>query len=136
MSRGAAWRRARGRARGSGAARIRAGGTHRRVAGCGRLDRAGQASPAQERYSMRDAGVKIGIIGDGVVGGALRAWFESQRADVPFVRPAEGLRDRAVIDRADVVFSLRADAVRGGARVRLQLPARGDGVDLRQQALS
>ena len=53
---------------------------------------------------MRDAGVKIGIIGDGVVGGALRAWFESRRADVRSYDPPKGLRDRAVIDRADVVF--------------------------------
>lgn len=53
---------------------------------------------------MRDAGVRIGIIGDGVVGGALRAWFESQRADVRSYDPPKELRDRAGIDLADVVF--------------------------------
>lgn len=53
---------------------------------------------------MRDAGVKIGIIGDGVVGGALRAWFESQGTDVRSYDPPKGLSDRTSIDRADVVF--------------------------------
>jgi UDPglucose 6-dehydrogenase len=53
---------------------------------------------------MQDAGVKIGIIGDGVVGGALRAWFESQGADVRPYDPRKGLRDRTGIDAADVVF--------------------------------
>jgi UDPglucose 6-dehydrogenase len=53
---------------------------------------------------MQDAGTRIGIIGDGVVGGALRAWFESQAADVHAYDPPKGLRDRAAIDQADVVF--------------------------------
>ena len=65
---------------------------------------------------MQDAGTRIGIIGDGVVGGALRAWFESQGADVHSYDPPKGLRDRAVIDEANVVFvcvPTPYDAVRG-----------------------
>jgi UDPglucose 6-dehydrogenase len=54
--------------------------------------------------AMQDAGVRIGIIGDGVVGGALRAWFESQHAPVHSYDPPKGLRDRRGIDAADVVF--------------------------------
>ena len=51
---------------------------------------------------MQDAGTRIGIIGDGVVGSALRAWFESQQADVRAYDPPKGLRDRSAIDDAEV----------------------------------
>ncbi len=46
----------------------------------------------------------IGIIGDGVVGGALRAWFESQHATVASYDPPKGLTERSSIDSADIVF--------------------------------
>jgi len=65
---------------------------------------------------MQDAGTRIGIIGDGVVGGALRAWFESQHADVRAYDPPKGLRDRSAIDDAEIVFicvPTPYDAVRG-----------------------
>ena len=65
---------------------------------------------------MQDAGTRIGIIGDGIVGGALRAWFESQGADVHAYDPPKGLRDRSVIDDAEIVFicvPTPYDAVRG-----------------------
>jgi UDPglucose 6-dehydrogenase len=54
--------------------------------------------------AMQDAGVRIGIIGDGVVGGALRAWFESRHTPVHSYDPPKGLRDRDGIDAADIVF--------------------------------
>ncbi len=53
---------------------------------------------------MQDAGARIGIIGDGVVGGALRAWFESQRTPVQSYDPPKGLRSRGAIDAAGIVF--------------------------------
>ncbi|HYM15287.1 MAG TPA: hypothetical protein VEZ14_06980 [Dehalococcoidia bacterium] len=49
-------------------------------------------------------GVRIGIVGDGVVGGALRAWFEASGADARSYDPPKGLRDQSAIERADVVF--------------------------------
>jgi UDPglucose 6-dehydrogenase len=54
--------------------------------------------------AMQDARMRIGIIGDGVVGGALRAWFESQHAPVHSYDPPKGLRDHDGIDAAKVVF--------------------------------
>ena len=53
---------------------------------------------------MHEAAPHIGIIGDGVVGGALRVWFESQRTSVASYDPPKGLSDRTVIDAADIVF--------------------------------
>lgn len=53
---------------------------------------------------MQPEDVKIGIVGDGVVGGALRAWFESQHRNVQSYDPPKGRVDRSAIDRADVVF--------------------------------
>lgn len=53
---------------------------------------------------MQEAGTRIGIIGDGIVGGALRSWFESQRAGVRSYDPPKGLTDRSAIDDADIVF--------------------------------
>lgn len=53
---------------------------------------------------MQEAAPHIGIIGDGVVGGALRMWFESQHAAVASYDPPKGLRDRSAINIADIVF--------------------------------
>jgi UDPglucose 6-dehydrogenase len=54
---------------------------------------------------MQDADLpRIGIIGDGVVGGALRAWFASQQRPAQSYDPPKGLRDRSGIDAADFVF--------------------------------
>lgn len=50
------------------------------------------------------ANVRIGIIGDGVVGGALRAWFEHTGTPARAYDPPKGLDDRSAIDEADVVF--------------------------------
>ncbi len=54
--------------------------------------------------TLTSASSKICIIGCGVVGGALRRWFESQAADVAVYDPPKGLDDTCAIDRADVVF--------------------------------
>lgn len=53
---------------------------------------------------MQDAAVSIGIIGDGVVGGALRAWFESQGTPARTYDPPKSLSDRSGIDAAGIVF--------------------------------
>ncbi len=53
---------------------------------------------------MQEAGTRIGIIGDGIVGGALRSWFESQRAGARSYDPPKGLTDRSAVDDADIVF--------------------------------
>ncbi len=53
---------------------------------------------------MQDATPRIAIIGDGVVGGALRAWFDSQGRDARPYDPPRGLGDIAVLDRADLIF--------------------------------
>ncbi len=46
----------------------------------------------------------VAIIGDGVVGGALRAWFTAQQIDAPAYDPLKGLTDRSVLAHADVIF--------------------------------
>ncbi len=53
---------------------------------------------------MGTQGVKIGIIGNGVVGGALRTWFERTGVDVRAFDPPQGLTDETAIDRADIVY--------------------------------
>jgi UDPglucose 6-dehydrogenase len=48
--------------------------------------------------------VKIGIIGHGVVGGALAAWFTSRGVAFDVYDPPHGIGTRAGIDAADAVF--------------------------------
>lgn len=48
--------------------------------------------------------MKVAIAGTGVVGGALRAWFDSRGITVAAYDPPRGAADRDVLDAADVVF--------------------------------
>jgi len=47
---------------------------------------------------------RIAIIGHGVVGGALGAWFASRGQDAQPYDPPKGLDDDAVLERAEIVF--------------------------------
>lgn len=58
----------------------------------------------QERGFVQAAGDVICIIGDGVVGGALRQWFLSQGADVRAYDPPKGMYDPDALDAASVIF--------------------------------
>lgn len=53
---------------------------------------------------MRPEDTSIAIIGEGVVGGALRRWFESRRIGAGSYDPPKGLADKGVVERADIVF--------------------------------
>ena len=46
----------------------------------------------------------IGVIGAGVVGGAVRAYFEGRDDEVAVFDPPKGYTDAAALDRTDVVF--------------------------------
>lgn len=54
--------------------------------------------------AVQGADVRIGIVGDGVVGGALAGWFASRGVDTRSYDPPKGLGTAADLDAADVIF--------------------------------
>jgi UDPglucose 6-dehydrogenase len=48
--------------------------------------------------------LRIAVVGAGVVGGALRAWFASAGIEAAAYDPPKGLSDASVLDVADIVF--------------------------------